>query len=569
MAFTDAGAVAASIWDDVGCPEWAESLPIEVEAAQEAKVDEPCGVSCARIREELEATMAKIEAEGRMLTEAMAVLVTGLAGGDTYARAVVLVQLIAAGDRPVSELVELFQCGFRRVQAARILQVAVRSWRWRRIALESEPFCQAGSLLVSAYRWTVPDLRLLRLGHGASRAWEVHAAVRGVERPLCTWLASTSTARRYLWHVPEVDYMRLAIMLRRGVGAVTARGICLAREHAARRIQWWFQLWQLRRLLIRHAAGQAQLEAWQEARKARRRAARARARAGGIGAGSSAGRIEASPEATARAAAAVGEGCAAPGQAGVRRRLEGRYRWAGAAFFVAAALWGLAIRPALVLSPAAFHHLPRPPGARFGGSGGGPSAVDLRLRWLWMQASPAAVLAVVQGAARGGSGRGGQAVVGDSLGYLDGRTLDGQSVWLVSQPVALREALRLRDGPWGLPRPPEWRLVEYGWRQARVTLADAGYVDCSGSVVARLLTGGVDRGGAVGAGQACEPVAGSRCVALQLVEGALGPHPPGCGACRVCFGVRVLRSGHSVVSSTTGSLGDACQWRRGCRSSGS
>ena len=290
-------------------------------------------------------------------------------------------QLIAAGDRPVSELVELFQCGFRRVQAARILQVAVRSWRWRRIALESEPFCQAGSLLVSAYRWTVPDLRLLRLGHGASRAWEVHAAVRGVERPLCTWLASTSTARRYLWHVPEVDYMRLAIMLRRGVGAVTARGICLARdEHAARRIQWWFQLWQLRRLLIRHAAGQAQLEVWQEARKARRRAARARARAGGIGAGSSAGRIEASPEATARAAAAVGEGCAAPGQAGVRRRLEGRYRWAGAAFFVAAALWSLAIRPALVLSPAAFHHLPRPPGVRFGGSGGGPSAVDLRLR---------------------------------------------------------------------------------------------------------------------------------------------------------------------------------------------
>ena len=185
--------------------------------AQEAKVEEPCGVSCARIREEVEATMAKIEAEARLLTEVMAVLVTGLAGGDTYARAVVLVQLIADGERPVSELVELFQCGFRRVQAARILQVAVRSWRWRRIAFESEPFRQAGSMkLVSDYRWTVPDLRLLRLGHGAGRSWEVHAAVRGVKRPLCTWLASTSTARRYLRHVPKVDCMQLAIAMRRG-----------------------------------------------------------------------------------------------------------------------------------------------------------------------------------------------------------------------------------------------------------------------------------------------------------------------------------------------------------------
>ena len=38
MAFADAGAVAASIWDDVRCPEWAESLPIEVEAAHRAVV---------------------------------------------------------------------------------------------------------------------------------------------------------------------------------------------------------------------------------------------------------------------------------------------------------------------------------------------------------------------------------------------------------------------------------------------------------------------------------------------------------------------------------------------------
>ena len=139
--------MSAELLESVTSRESARSLPIGVEAAQEAKVEEPCGVSCARIREEVEATMAKIEAEARLLTEVMALLVTGLAGGDTYARAVVLVQLIADGERPVSELVELFQCGFRRVQAARILQVAVRSWRWRKIALESESFYQVGSVM--------------------------------------------------------------------------------------------------------------------------------------------------------------------------------------------------------------------------------------------------------------------------------------------------------------------------------------------------------------------------------------------------------------------------------------
>ena len=54
MAFTDAGAVAASIRDDVRCPEWAESPPIGVEAAQQAKGEEWCGASmgasCARIK---------------------------------------------------------------------------------------------------------------------------------------------------------------------------------------------------------------------------------------------------------------------------------------------------------------------------------------------------------------------------------------------------------------------------------------------------------------------------------------------------------------------------------------
>ena len=70
-----------------------------------------------------------------------------------------------------------------------------------------------------------------------------------------------------------------------------------------------------------------------------------------------------------------------------------------------------------------------------------------------------------------------------------------------------------------------------------------------------MADGGVDRGGAVGAVQACEPVAGSRCVALRLVEGASGIHPPGCGASRVCFGVRVLRSGHLEAVADYGVAG--------------
>ena len=110
--------------------------------------------------------------------------------------------------------------------------------------------------------------------------------------------------------------------------------------------------------------------------------------------------------------------------------------------------------------------------------------MDLRLRWLWMQASPAAVLAVVQGAARGGSGRGGQAGVGDSLEHLDGRALDGQSVRLVSQPARDPSAAR-----WCIWAPQAARMVAErlqvqakleGVRRKLATGTSAGWSLCGG-----------------------------------------------------------------------------------------
>ena len=54
---------------------------IGVDAVQEAMGEEPCGVSCACTREEVEATVARAEAEARMLMEAMAAGCTGDGAG--------------------------------------------------------------------------------------------------------------------------------------------------------------------------------------------------------------------------------------------------------------------------------------------------------------------------------------------------------------------------------------------------------------------------------------------------------------------------------------------------------
>ena len=63
MSYADAVAVVVSLRDDLRCPEWAKSPLTGVEAAQKAKGEERCtSASCARMREEVEATLASNEA---------------------------------------------------------------------------------------------------------------------------------------------------------------------------------------------------------------------------------------------------------------------------------------------------------------------------------------------------------------------------------------------------------------------------------------------------------------------------------------------------------------------------
>ena len=566
MAYADAVADVAGHREVLRCPERASALPTGVDAVQEVKGEEPCGVSCARTREEVEAIVAMAEAEARRLTVAMAALVTVLAGGDTYARAVELIPLIAAGVRPGNELVELFRCGFRRVQAARTLQAAVRCRLRRPLGPLGEPYAYQKVAVVpgSVEMWEQKgafEVRLQRLRHGACGAWEVHAAAGRSGLSLKRWLASEPAARRTLWCVPKPRRTPLAVRMRRGADAAIAASVGLARAHAARRVQLAFRLLQMRRLILLHAAGQAQLKAWCEARKVRRKAARAHARAGGDGTV----RSDAQAETAVHVAATVDEGRAAFGRAG-----EGadwaRHWCAVGALLVAVAAWGLAAGPTLVPSTGVVHRLPRPPGVRFDGSGGGPSAVDLRLQCLWLQACPAVVLADAQGAGEDGRGERGRSCGCDGWGRVDGRAFDGQPRWLAFQPAALREALRLRDGPWGLPRPPEWKLIEYGWRQARAMSADAGDVDSGESVVARWLTGVLIVVELLGL---CKRVSRWPGHAAWLCGWWKG-HPefvhPGVVPAACALACAFYDQGIRRVSPTTGSLGDACQWRRGCRS---
>ena len=126
------------------CSKRDESLPIGVEAVQEVKGEERCGASCARMREEVETFLARNEAEVMQLAAAMAMLGSELVGKDTYARAGELVPLILAGERSESELVELFRCGYRRVQAVRTLQAAVRCCLGKQLGPNRESDTGAG-----------------------------------------------------------------------------------------------------------------------------------------------------------------------------------------------------------------------------------------------------------------------------------------------------------------------------------------------------------------------------------------------------------------------------------------
>ena len=98
-------------------------------------------------REEMEAAVARNEAEVRQLAAAMAVLGTELVGSDTCARAGELVPVIMAGTRMFSELVELFTCsgaatgGCRRHACYRRLCDAVLGGRSGRIARQRRGLC--------------------------------------------------------------------------------------------------------------------------------------------------------------------------------------------------------------------------------------------------------------------------------------------------------------------------------------------------------------------------------------------------------------------------------------------
>ena len=120
--------------DEMAGPERAISPPIGAEATQEAGGDGAHRASLARRRkevEEMETAVAKNEAEVRQLAAGMAVLGAELVGSDTVARAGELGLIIMAGARSASELEELFRSGYKRVQAARIVQAAVRCCRVR------------------------------------------------------------------------------------------------------------------------------------------------------------------------------------------------------------------------------------------------------------------------------------------------------------------------------------------------------------------------------------------------------------------------------------------------------
>ena len=208
--------------DEMAGPERAISPPIGAEATQEAGGDGAHRASLARRRkevEEMETAVAKNEAEVRQLAAGMAVLGAELVGSDTVARAGELGLLIMAGARPASELVELFRSGYKRVQAARIVQAAVRCFLRRPLPAQ--------------------DPSLQRLRHGAFRAWEVHAATGRCAMPLKLWLTSDPAARRYrffLLGVPKARRTLLAIRMRRGVDAAIMASVGLARAHAARQI---------------------------------------------------------------------------------------------------------------------------------------------------------------------------------------------------------------------------------------------------------------------------------------------------------------------------------------------
>ena len=310
---------------------------------------------------------------------------------------------------------------------------------------------------------------------------------------------------------------------------------------------------------IVYRAGQAQLEEWREARKARRKTARARARARD----SCMGWSEPQQEESAFVPA-VNEGCASPGRAGGKARVSDGCRWAMGALLAAGALWGSAMtRPALV--PLAVHHLPRSPGARFNRRD--PSRVELLLRVLWLQSSPAAEQAMVQVVEQGSRGRGGLTNVSEGYRHPDEAASVGPPTRSASQSTTLREAFRLAEGPWALPRPPEWELRESWWAK-KILMQEQGESASAvdegegGPVVARLQMGGLIVEELAGRCQCVSRWPGHTAVLYCWRKG----HPDfvhlDVVLAAFALGGRVRRSGHSIRPLITELFLVSCRWRR-------
>ena len=273
----------------------------------------------------------------------------------------------------------------------------------------------------------------------------------------------------------------------------------MAREHAARRIQWAHRCLRLRnvlrQLLCAHGTASAQLESWKEARKTERKAVKARARAGCV-------RLSQSctdRETTAHAGVAEVEKEEWASGVGEKFNLTTLYTVAIGALFATASTLSSPPGPYLTSSPLGVH--------RLSGSLGDhheerniPNEVDSRLRWLWLQASHTTEPGGPRNASRNDCHGEARDYAGRDISVL---YLDMAQFFPANQPVALCEALRLAGGAWALPRPPESGTRASWWatkfmRQEREESVRAVDVDerCSASV--RLQTGGLIVGELVG-----------------------------------------------------------------------
>ena len=138
MARATVEGVIGEVAEEMASPESAVPPPIGVESTWEANGMGPGSASLARMRREVEATLAEHAAAAMKLEAVMATLGVELVGSDVYSRVWELGPLVLAGDRLYSEMVTLLEWGRRRVLACwrralcRPLRDAVSVGRWGR-----------------------------------------------------------------------------------------------------------------------------------------------------------------------------------------------------------------------------------------------------------------------------------------------------------------------------------------------------------------------------------------------------------------------------------------------------